>query len=273
MSVFGPRLLAIALTLAAWPAAADFWDPHDGARCADAVAEARGQLQRNAFATVITLMQEAVRRCPEDGAALSLLGAALVENGQPRSGRAALERARELLPESSDPVLAFHLGFARALDNDFAGAVIEYRRSARGGGLSGRERWLVDYDLADALSVLGRLTEAIEAYRRATRAAPEAVVPHLALAVALDRDGQEAASRAEVAAALSLDRRLRDLGSDRYLFQPPEDIHYYWALVHLCRHELESARTEFTAYLSAAPLGPYARRAQAHLVRLPASNP
>ena len=275
---------ALACLLAGAPAVAQaqppspLWDDvarPNRLRCAQLVDEARKKRTERDVRRSLEPLGEAARLCPTSLEVFVLLGQLRVELGLHEEARAALERARviedarpcERACPPRDPHLAFELGFVRALAGDLQGSLIEYHRSVDAGGL-GTDQWLLAYDLGDTLMALGRLSEAVDAYRRAVKAAPHEAIARFALAVALDRESDREAALVELDAALAIDPRLWCLTSGRYLFVPPSDQHYYLALCALRRGRLEDARRELEAFLGDGPDGPYAARARAHLEAL-----
>jgi tetratricopeptide (TPR) repeat protein len=212
---------------------------------------------------VTALAAEAARRCPEHAAAQALFGHIKLELNKDYQGALVpLERARTL--EDGDPrlspdkQLAFELGLARAVSGDLEGSLDEYRRAEAAGGAHP----VLLYDMGDSYQALGRLHEAIDAYRRAIKLAPREAIHHWALAVALDRDGQLAASRLEIDAALAADPRIVDQLSDRYFFVPPADHWYYLALTYRAQGKLDLARQAVANFLHDLPDGMYAARAR-----------
>jgi len=270
------RAAALAVLVACGAARADgpspLWDDvahPDRPRCAALTAEARRHLQAQANEAAIALLRDVVRRCPDRFEGFALLGVTLAEGGQIADARWALERARLLAPDDDrDALVAFHLGFVRSVGGELAGSVAELRRADALGGLNAPMRALLHYDLGDDLMALGRLGEAIDEYRRATRINPSEVMPRLALAVALDRDEQTGESQNELRAVLRVDPFLRKLYSGKYVFVPYADAHYYVALVEQVRGHFAAARAELRAFLAALPDGPYAARAREHLERV-----
>ena len=117
------------------------------------------------------------------------------------------------------------------------------------------------HNLGDELMAVGRLTEAIEEYRRAVALAADRLMPRLALAVALDRQGELDKSRLELNIALSLDPQLRRVFSDEYVFVPSADVHYYLALGMLGRGHTAEARAQLRAFVTELPDGPYSAHA------------
>ncbi|HEX6839502.1 MAG TPA: hypothetical protein VF334_23155, partial [Polyangia bacterium] len=209
----------------------------------------------------------AVILCPSDRLVLQSAGELLLSAREYMEARQRLERARVLADAAPaarerELSLAFVLGFAREVTGDLEGAIEEHRRLEAMGGLPAPNQYLVHYDLGDELMATGRLGEAIDEYRRAMLLAPPAKpVVRLAFAVALDRDEQVDEARAEIAAVLALDPELRSLGSDDYVFVPPEDIYYYRAIALYERGATAEARFNLRTFLSALPSSPYAPRA------------
>jgi tetratricopeptide (TPR) repeat protein len=236
-------------------------------RCDASVADVKKRLEARApdVRALETVLAEAVRRCPDHLAAHALLGQVRIVLRDHAGARKALERARRLedqdLTRSPDPRLAFQLGFVRALTGDLEGSLVEYRRAEGAGGL-GREQLFLLYDLGDTCQALGRLDEAIDAYRRAIHLNPRRAVLHWALAVALDRDGRLAASRTEVDLALGLDPLLAELLSEEYTFVPAADRFYTLALALRAQGRLAEARSAVARFLRELPDGPYSARAR-----------
>lgn len=209
------------------------------------------------------LLAKGLRLCPKDIEMLTLAGDLQLRFfHEPVVARTLLEQARALAPagEDHDPLLALSLGLTRSIAGELESGLTEYRRAESLGGLP--QSWRVPYNIGDNLMALGRLGEAIHAYRRALRLAPHAVNARFALAVALDRDGQANLSREELLAALARDHRLQVLFSDEFYFIPPADHHYYLALVNRVRGRPIEAQKELTEFLRLAPDGPYAARAR-----------
>jgi tetratricopeptide (TPR) repeat protein len=208
---------------------------------------------------------------------LALLGRLQLERGDYVEARALLEEARRLSPEDAelDAQLAVHLGFVRSVQGDLLGSLVEYRRAEAVGPLEG-DAWLLAYDVGDSLMALGRVGEAIEAYRRAIRLAPSQAIPRFALAVALDRDGQTERSRVEALAGLARDPRLRTLTQGQYVFVPPAEVHYYRFVAHRARNSPVEAVQALRAFVAELPSSPYAERAREQLRALdpsPSSPP
>lgn len=272
--------LAVLLVLVAQVAAADppsaLWDDvahPNRLRCAKLVEEGRtlGLAHEGRRGTdtrgpdterVLAVLSEATRLCPRHFEALSLYGVALTRWADPVTARTVLERARQLSPagDDKDAALAFHLAFTRAVTGELEGSLVEYRRAEA--LTPAADSWLLYYDLGDTLMALGRLSEAIESYRRATRARASEPMPHFALAVALDRDGQVERARVALSAGLARDPYLKILRSDRFVFLPPSDRQYYLALCHRAQGRPADARAALERFMSEVPDSPYVFRAR-----------
>lgn len=267
--------LALALTLcSAGPALAGPWEaiahPHRR-RCSQLVDEAAQHGDAAEWKPARLAARSAVALCPSDPIVLERAARTLLGGREYSEALALLEHARVLADrepgtKEEEVALAFHLGFAREVTGDLEGAIVEHRRLEAMGGLAAPNQYLVHYNLGDELMATGRLAEAIEEYRRAVTLAPGRPVVRLALAVALDRDGQLDQSRAELGNVLALDPELRSLSGEAYVFVPAGDVHYYRALAQLERGSAADARVELRAFLSVLPAAPYAARARERLL-------
>lgn len=258
--------VALPIFLAAHAAAASpLWDDvaHPARRRCVALVEQGKQARAHDLAgNAVTLLRQAATLCPDDRDVLQALGETLLAAHELEEARLVLERARAVAADKpatheADVALAFHLGFAREVTGDLAGAIEAHRALEAMGGLPPPNRYLVHYDLADELMAVGRLAEAIDEYRIAVAQAPDKPVVRLALAVALDRDGQVAKSRVEVEAVLSLDPELYRLSSGEYVFVPRGDEHYYRALGWAARGANAEARVEMRLFAERLPDSPY----------------
>jgi len=240
-------------------------------RCGQLVEEAAKLAEQHQPKAAAQKARAAVVLCPSDRLVLQSAGELLLGAHEYVEARLRLERARVLAdaaPATRDRELslAFLLGFAREVTADLDGAIEEHRRLEAMGGLPPPNQYLVHYDLGDELMATGRLTEAIDEYRRAmVLAPPTKPVVRLALAVALDRDEQVDQARAEIVAILAFDPELRSLGSDEYVFVPPEDIYYYRAIALYERGATAEARFNLRTFLAELPSSPYAARARERL--------
>lgn len=276
MMMRGAAALVGALVIAAVAhrAAASPWDEvahPNRRRCAQLVEEAAKLAEQHQSKPAAQIARVAVGLCPSDRLVLQGAGEVLLGAHEYAEARQRLERARALADHAPatrerELSLAFVLGFAREVTGDLDGAIEEHRRLEAMGGLPAPNQYLVHYDLGDELMATGRLTEAIDEYRRAmVLAPPTKPVVRLALAVALDRDEQVDQARAELAAVLAFDPELRSLGSDEYVFVPREDLYYYRALAAYERGATAEARFQLRTFLSELPSSPYAGRARQRL--------
>ncbi len=240
-------------------------------RCTQLVEDAAKLAEQHQSKPAVDTARTAVRLCPADRLVLQSAGEVLLGAHEYGEARQRLERARSLAdgaPASRERELslAFVLGFAREVTGDLDGAIEEHRRLEAMGGLPAPNQYLVHYDLGDELMATGRLTEAIDEYRRAMLLAPPTKpVVRLALAVALDRDEQIDEARAEIIAVLAFDPELRSLASDEYVFVPPADVYYYRALAAYERGSVAESRFQLRTFLSELPSSPYAARARQRL--------
>lgn len=239
-------------------------------RCAQLLDDATRLRNAGETRSSLSTLRKAAELCPSDREVVQSVGEALLAAHQLTDGRLHLERARLLAGDAAAPherelALAFHLGFAREVTGDLDGAIEEHRRLEAMGGLPPPNQYLVHYNLGDELMAVGRLSEAIDEYRHAVTLAPDKPVPRMALAVALDRDGQIDRARDELAVAVTLDPDGQRLASDEYIFVPAADVHYYRALGRLTRGATAEARVELRAFIAELPAGPYTLHARARL--------
>jgi tetratricopeptide (TPR) repeat protein len=232
--------------------------------CAERLAVVQAERDRQPERTFAHLT-DLSRICEKSDVVWAALATVAIQLGQFSEARAALRRARGLAPDSPDPRRAFDLGFLLSVDGQWAAGIEAYRQAERLGGLPGAERWLLDFDLGDSLMALGRLGEALSAYRRALGHAPSEPLVHLALAVALDRADQPIRSRAELKLAERFDPKIGRLDRAHYIFIPAGDIHYYRGLLSMAQGEWQEARRALSAFLTTLPDSPYAGRARDHL--------
>lgn len=143
-------------------------------------------------------------------------------------------------------------------DAFYARAINEYERMFR---LIGSRSYEASGDLAvsyanvaELLMAVGRLDEAVDAYRLATTL-PARDLPALrwyGLAVALDRLGQGERAREAMVRALELDPSLHELGDARVYFVPDGDVHYYEAFAYEVAGRIDEARSEYGEFLRVA---------------------
>jgi tetratricopeptide (TPR) repeat protein len=274
MTVRG-ALACVAMLLSGAVANASPWDDiahPNRRRCAQLVDEAGKLADQRRTKEAIGTARTAAALCPSNRGVLQRAGELLLDAHLYDEGRRDLERARLVADATTAPTrdqelsLSFLLGFAREVTGDVAGALEEHRRLEAMGGLPPPNQYLVHYDLGDELMASGRLTDAIDEYRRAmVTAPPTKSVVRLALAVALDRDEEVDEARTELAAFLAFDPELRSLGTDEYVFVPREDIYYYRAIALYERGDTAESRFDLRRFLAELPSSPYAARARERL--------
>jgi tetratricopeptide (TPR) repeat protein len=277
--VSGRAILVSAFVAASWlcasVAAADggLWEevaqPHRR-ECAKLIDEAARLRDARELTAAVTAARKAADLCVAVREVQQTAGEVLLAAHEFAEGRRCLERARTLSETSPrsparDVALAFHLGFAREVTGDLGGAIEEHRRLERMGGMPPPNQYLGHYNLGDELMAVGRLTDAIDEYRRAVALASDKPVVRLALAVALDRDERLDESRAELAIVLAQDPQLKRLSGEEYVFVPAADAHYYRALALLERGWTAEARLALRTYLADVPAGPYSGQARRRL--------
>lgn len=170
-------------------------------------------------------------------------------------------------PAGRDPRWALDSGLAlcHAQAGQYEQALEHYKRiSSRGFGQEPQ----VSRELGRTYMALGRLREAIEALSIAQRAQPDDTRLSYDLAVAYDRDEQEAKAQAMLEHALRRDRGITLLDAPGQFFAPEEDRLYYLGLAHAGLGDVVLATAWFRMYLHAAGAGPWAARARVHLDEL-----
>lgn len=197
--------------------------------------------------------------------------------GREEDAVSAYGKARELAPPDWDSgaEIAMGLGVLFSKLGRFEESVDEYEHVFRA-RMSDRGRSVALANSAEALMALGRLSEAIERYRRAAEAAPgdaEAQVgARWGLCVALDRD-EQIAKAAEIARqALAVDSQIAYFGRANVFFVPEGDEHYYRALAHEHAGHPDTSIDHWRRFLERLPASPWAYRAKQHLAALEAAD-
>ena len=260
-----------------------FWSdishPHR-ARYGELVQQAAGLLQANDPTAAAGLLDQAVKLDPGEPLGFYLLGLARLRQEKYNACADALAVVEHLRPgyvpagTRFDPsAIGAMLGGCYMHAGRFDEAALHYRRML-GTGEPGLPADAIHGNLGDCYQALGRLDEAIEEYALAAAAAPKNAAPLFGLAVALDRDEQVTRSHDAMTRALALDAQLSALSSSgNYFFAPAEDAHYYLGLAHQMASGSDPVRrmaaiSRFRRYLSATGMGPWAKRARAHLAEL-----
>lgn len=207
---------------------------------------------------------------PTDAGVLAMLGSAADDAGRTRL---AIEAFTAAFAAHAEPDIAARLAglYLRRGDLDAAlawarrGVALDTVRVGRG------DRNPV-IALASVLEQRGDTAGAIDALVLATTDRP--AFAQLALAVAYDRDDQpgealEVIARLQSALAESFAEEMAS-GIALYRFAPPEDVHYFRALLAEIVGDAIGARAEWLTY--AAGGGTFAARARAHVAALDAAR-
>lgn len=234
---------------------------HADALLRKAVASAKAHRYAEATATI----QRALRLRPGAASLWFALGSIHSISGHYPACVRALRRSRSLDPGYAPGLVAFRLGLCLSMSGRLAEALREYRRV---GHQASVRAGILQWNVADTLMAMGRLREAITAYRQAIRRMPRAAVLRFALAVALQRRGRfEAAGRA-LRQGLRLDPTARSLASPTIVWLPASEPLYYQALIQLTQGRLAQAVETWTRFLRAAPDTPWQWAIRMHLRRL-----
>jgi tetratricopeptide (TPR) repeat protein len=264
------------------PAAEPFWakllHPHR-ARTAELASEGTTLLASGDVRGAALVLEQAVKLDPTEPTVLYLLGVVRHRAHEYSACADALARLWHVQPGfvpaaprfDADSVGAT-LGMCYLLAGRYDEAAAHYRGLLASGDAGLPPEALHD-DLGDSYQALGRMDDAIAEYTLAAVAAPRSAPPLFALAVALDRDEQIARAEEAITRALAIDPALSSLSGANVLFVPPEDAHYTYGLAFQVASAGDPlrrllAQVRFHRYLAAAPSGPWARRARAHLAQL-----
>lgn len=220
---------------------------------------------------------------PEDGAALSGLGMALLADNQAEESIEVLKHALELDANNDRARQALGYAYLRADRAD------EAQETFSGLIAAGRHDAATRMGRADALLALGRVDAALEDYAAAARQAPKVAQVHIRHAAALERAGRLDEAEAAYLATLAIEpRNLKALNNLAYLSAERKtrlDDALRWAQqaleiggespalldtlgwVHAARGEIAAARSAFERALVLAPDHAAARQ---HLAALSA---
>lgn len=113
--------------------------------------------------------------------------------------------------------------------------------------------------LGQVYMALGRLEEAVSSFEKVlSLSSPYNAEANFALAVALERAGQEEASKDKLQRALKRDPVFRNLTANSKHFIPAADRDYYLALLHRTKENQASALFHLRRYIARATPGPWA---------------
>ena len=219
-------------------------------------------------------LKHARRLAPENVTVLQLLGRVADELGHTRQAMEAFQACLDIAgADKAGPEVTGHLGtiYLRLGDLD---AAIRYLRLAQGPATTA-ESGQVLVDLSTALAMRGQMSDAIEVLATAIPGAFDYSAEQwgiaFALAVQYDRDDQRGAAFATldklqgVLQDQSFGNQMQNWFSTQR-FDPPEDQHYYNALLYETLGALAEARTEWALY--AASGGAFRGRALQHVAAI-----
>ncbi|MCA9667541.1 MAG: TonB family protein [Myxococcales bacterium] len=223
----------------------------------------------------------ACKASPENPTGHYYRGKVLLDFNETKKALAALLQVRRLNPLSQHAYdVAFNLGIIYSKLGKFAAAVDEYDRAARllrkgAGTRYQRISFLstIQSNAAESLMAIGRLDEAIQRYREATKTVSNNTLAWYGLAVALDRDEQASKALEAMHQAVRRDTRDKVLRGFGVFFIPRGDIYYYDGLAALVRNKPAAAKTAFKRFLVELPKSKWAYRAKQHLRALGAHHP
>jgi tetratricopeptide (TPR) repeat protein len=164
----------------------------------------------------------------------------------------------------------FDVGTCLALGGHLEASIPFYQRVLAAGVPKPEERATVYWNLGDSFQALGRLEEAIDAYRDGIEAWPAHAMLRLALGVAYDRDGQVALAVDAIQESLGINPAapMTAPNGSPALFVPAEDEDYYRGIAHKVARRRNLAIVFFRSYLERAPRSPWATRAREHMAQL-----
>jgi len=242
--------------------------------------EQRARFYRDAY----NLLAYARKRAPENVDALAAFARAAEELGRTAEAIEALERAAKLTsPERAPIEVVARLGalHLRAGDTERA---LRWLRLAQGpvplhGNALEQAYAVIHY--ATVLAARGDVAAAIHAIaaalpeRSRSQVSHETTILTFALAVLFDRDEQRAAAfevLEHMQSTLGAQYRPQiQLELARMRFLPPEDLHYYRALLYESFNQYAEARAEWALYAAAGP-PTYRGRALDHIQAIDAQR-
>jgi tetratricopeptide (TPR) repeat protein len=215
---------------------------------------------------------------PDNVEVLRLLGLTADEHGKTREAIEAFRSALDIAGDKAPTDIPGRLGiiYLRLGKLDDA---IRYLRMAQGPVIAGQPNTAqVLVHLSAALAARGQMTEAIDVLSTNVPDTVQYFVNELllvsfALAVQYDRDEQRGAAFDTLDKMQNvLQGQLATMGQQQLAgmrFSPPEDKHYYYALLYEANGNYVEARAEWALYAAAGNL-PFRRRALDHIAALDA---
>jgi tetratricopeptide (TPR) repeat protein len=253
----------------------DFWeralDPaserYDG--LVERAATLLRETDRDSLTQAGQLLRDAIRLVPDRPLAHLWSGRLADRLGDHAGCARSIAKALDLSPELDAPggteptewAAHYELAVCRARSGKYEAAIEGLRRIL--GRAHGREVAIYQR-LGECYMALGRLDEAVEAFRQGIRLSPYSAELGFGLAVAHDRDDDAAQSRDAMQSALGRDPRAGSLVAVGRIWIPPVDAPYYLGLAALGMEDHPRAVLHFRRYLAAAGEGAWSRRARAH---------
>lgn len=220
------------------------------------------------------ILQRAIQLAPAEPLAYWLLGTLQERREKWRACAATYGQLFALMPRLTDAearmlepewALDMNLAICLAHIGEFERAISHHKRIL-GRGIT--DQPMVHARLGEAYMALGHLAEAIDALEAAYKLQDGKLRIAYALAVAYDRDEQEARARQMLDAAIRTDPRLDQLKAPSAEFTPASDELYYLGLAHAAQNKTEWAIAYFRHYLHITGPGPWYRRVRDHLADL-----
>ncbi|HUS28274.1 MAG TPA: tetratricopeptide repeat protein [Kofleriaceae bacterium] len=230
------------------------------------------------YKEIYGMLKYARRLEPDNIEVLRLLGLTADEHGKTREAIEAFQSALDIAGDKAPSDIPGRLGiiYMRLGKLDDA---IRYLRMAQGPVMAGQPVSAhVLVHLSNALAARGQMTEAIDVLAANVPDTVQYFVNELllvsfALAVQYDRDEQRGAAFDVLDKMQNvLQGQLAMMGQQQLSgmrFSPPEDKHYYYALLYESNGNYVEARAEWALYAAAGNL-PFRRRALDHISALDA---
>ena len=214
------------------------------------------------------LQQHVPQTCPDLGRSMDLVRA-----GQAVAAWEAFEKRAPLDPRISETMFSRAILRTKLVEGVknarplLEGALADYRALLdRNDGLSVADPDQVWGNLAETYMMLGRMEEAIDAYREALKNGANASTAY-GLAVALDRDGSPSEAietiRAHTVEGFQQYRTMIAMGQIFYV--PRGEEHYYLALILEAFENYPESRAEWQAFIASKAHPKFQARAKQHV--------
>jgi len=225
------------------------------------------EADRQSLAQAGRLLRDAVQMSPDRPLAHLWLGRLSDREGEYPACVQSLAKALDIDPDleapgGSEPIewaAHYELAVCRARSGKFEAAIEGLRRIL---GRAQSQQVAVYQRLGECYMALGRLDEAVEAFRQGLRLSPYSADLGFALAVAYDRDEDATQAQEALVQALGRDPRASSLAGNTRIWIPPNDGHYYLGLAFLGAEDWARSVLHFRRYLALAGETSWARRAR-----------